>query len=74
MEGNELDVAHLPIDIQMGNPGLSKDSTANSTLAEAEKHHIRKVLESTGGNKTKTADLLGIALTTLYRKMEEYHI
>ena len=26
------------------------------------------------GNKTKTAELLGIALTTLYRKIEEYQI
>ncbi|MUT64230.1 helix-turn-helix domain-containing protein, partial [Vibrio parahaemolyticus] len=28
----------------------------------------------TRGNKTETARLLGIGLTTLYRKMEEYQI
>ncbi|MCU0374417.1 MAG: sigma-54 dependent transcriptional regulator [Chitinophagaceae bacterium] len=43
-------------------------------LASAEKMHIQKVLAHTGGNKTKAAELLNIALTTLYRKMETYHL
>lgn len=43
-------------------------------LASAEKAHIQKVLTHTGGNKTKAAELLNIALTTLYRKMETYHL
>ena len=41
---------------------------------EIEKLHIRKVLAHTKGNKTKTAELLGIGLATLYRKIEEYHL
>ncbi len=41
-------------------------------LASAEKIHIQKVLNYTNGNKTKAAELLNIALTTLYRKLEEY--
>ncbi|MEO6148699.1 MAG: sigma 54-interacting transcriptional regulator, partial [Mucilaginibacter sp.] len=43
-------------------------------LQSVEKHHIQKVLHHTHGNKTETARLLGIGLTTLYRKLEEYHI
>lgn len=43
-------------------------------LASAEKIHIQKVLNYTNGNKTETAKLLNIALTTLYRKLEEYKI
>lgn len=39
-----------------------------------EKQHIRKVLLYTKGNKAETARLLGIGLTTLYRKIEEYKI
>ncbi|WP_231489779.1 sigma-54 dependent transcriptional regulator [Pedobacter sp. Leaf170] len=39
-----------------------------------EKQHIKKVLAYTGGNKTETSRLLGIGLTTLYRKLEEYGI
>lgn len=41
-------------------------------LASAEKLHIQKVLNYTGGNKTETARLLNIALTTLYRKLDEF--
>jgi len=39
-----------------------------------EKYHIQKVLKHTNGNKTETARLLGIGLTTLYRKLEEYRL
>ncbi|WP_316841912.1 sigma-54 dependent transcriptional regulator [Pedobacter gandavensis] len=39
-----------------------------------ERQHINKVLKHTRGNKTEAARLLGIGLTTLYRKMEEYKI
>ena len=41
-------------------------------LASAEKLHIQKVLNYTNGNKTETARLLNIALTTLYRKLDDY--
>lgn len=41
-------------------------------LQSIEKQHIKKVLNYTRGNKTETARLLGIGLTTLYRKIEEY--
>jgi transcriptional regulator with PAS, ATPase and Fis domain len=39
-----------------------------------EKIHIQKILSLANGNKTKAAELLGIGLTTLYRKIEEYHL
>ena len=41
-------------------------------LASVEKHHIQKVLQHTNGYKPEAARLLGIGLTTLYRKMETY--
>jgi DNA-binding NtrC family response regulator len=43
-------------------------------LATLEKHHIRKVLSITNGNKTQAAKLLGIGLTTLYQKLKDYSI
>lgn len=43
-------------------------------LASVEKQHIKKILGHTGGNKTETARLLGIGLTTLYRKLDEYKL
>ena len=41
-------------------------------LVSVEKHHIQKVLQHTNGYKPEAARPLGIALTTLYRKMEAY--
>lgn len=53
---------------------IDSPESNTTSLAAMEKTHIQKILKLTKGNKTKTADLLGIGLTTLYRKMEEYHI
>ncbi len=43
-------------------------------LEDVEKNHILKVFESVNGNKTKTAEILGIGLTTLYRKLQSYGV
>ena len=37
-----------------------------------EKEAILKTLEETGGNRTRAADILGIGLRTLQRKLREY--
>lgn len=50
------------------------DSAEGFELAAMERRHIARVLEYTKGNKTETARLLKIGLTTLYRKIEEYKI
>ena len=42
------------------------------TLHDLEREYIGKVLESTKGNKTEAARILGVDRTTLYRKLEEY--
>jgi DNA-binding NtrC family response regulator len=43
-------------------------------LGEIERRHILHVLQREGGNRQKTAALLGIARRTLYRKLQEYGI
>lgn len=52
-------------------PSESNDSL---DLKSVERNHIVKVLKFTNGNKTETARLLKIGLTTLYRKIEEFGI
>ncbi|HEX8428170.1 sigma-54 dependent transcriptional regulator [Hymenobacter sp.] len=42
------------------------------TLRSMERNHIRSVLQEAHGNKTEAARILGVALTTLYRKIQEY--
>ena len=75
--GDTLTRSSLPIEIQQlqedGQTGALPILSAFS-LASAEKIHIQKVLNYTNGNKTETARLLNIALTTLYRKLDEYKI
>lgn len=69
-DGDILSTDTLPTDFQIQNSGIKLMSAFE--LASAEKLHIQKVLNYTNGNKTETARLLNIALTTLYRKIEEY--
>lgn len=44
------------------------------TLEEMEKRHIKQVLRMVNWNKTKAAELLGISLRNLYRKIEGYQL
>lgn len=69
-----MDVCDLPLEIQNAHYECSDDSAEGFELAAMERRHIARVLEYTKGNKTETARLLKIGLTTLYRKIEEYKI
>ena len=69
-DGPKILPEHLPYQIQTQN----ESSAQSLTLSSVEKRHIEKVLQYTKGNKTKAAEYLGIGLTTLYRKLEEYQI
>jgi len=72
-EGGFITVNSLPQEIRYA--GEKPESGLSAfDLASVEKLHIRKVLAYTKGNKTETARLLNIGLTTLYRKIEEYNI
>lgn len=62
----------LPIDMLSGETPIVCDDSLD--LKSVERNHIIKVLHHTHGNKTETARLLKIGLTTLYRKIEEYGI
>jgi DNA-binding NtrC family response regulator len=42
------------------------------TLDALEEQHIKKVLSNVGGDKVKAAQILGINLSTLYRKLARY--
>lgn len=44
------------------------------TMDEIERRAILEALERTGGNRTQAAELLGIGLRTLQRKLKEYRL
>jgi two-component system, NtrC family, response regulator len=74
-DNSELLPETLPIEMQ--HPVAKKQGSSTLSafdLASAEKLHIQKVMNYTNGNKAETARLLNIAVTTLYRKLEEYKI
>jgi DNA-binding NtrC family response regulator len=44
------------------------------TLEEVERRHIERVLEATGGNRPRAARILGINVSTIYRKLEKLNL
>jgi DNA-binding NtrC family response regulator len=50
------------------------DSSESLSLEDLEKRYILKVLRDNGWNKTKTAQILGIDSSTLYRKINRYEL
>jgi DNA-binding NtrC family response regulator len=77
VEGDILP-AHLPPGIREATPGLLASGDGEitvpigSTIAEVEKAVILRTLDTLGGNKTKTAQTLGISLKTLYTRLHQY--
>ena len=71
-DGGMLTLLNLPLELQTIQ--TKNISLSAFDLASVEKLHIQRILNHTNGNKTETARLLNIGLTTLYRKIEEYNI
>jgi transcriptional regulator with PAS, ATPase and Fis domain len=73
--GTTIEVADLPSAVR-GQPknlhGL--ELSPGMTLEDAERELIRRTLVYTGGNRTHSADLLGIGVRTLQRKIHSFGI
>ena len=69
---SKLTIESLPLEMQQLHYGQQTLSAFD--LASVEKLHLQRMLNHTKGNKTETAKLLNIGLTTLYRKIEEYKL
>jgi len=59
------------LEVQEALADMGTRERAVETLADAAEDQIRKILQATGGNKSKAAQLLGIERKTLYRKLEK---
>jgi DNA-binding NtrC family response regulator len=66
---NTIDIDLLPPEFRMVH-----FETDALDMESVEKQHIIKVLNHARGNKTETARLLNIGLTTLYRKLDQYKL
>lgn len=69
-EGDELTIRDLPSDFSMLSV-TARPSEGLLSLREHEEDYIRAVYTYTGNNKQRTAELLGISRTTLWRKLKE---
>jgi DNA-binding NtrC family response regulator len=74
--GGEIGVGALPdrVTEQRPEPLVSSRAPANPTLEAVERAYITWVLQSERGNKTRTAEVLGIDPSTLYRKLARYGV
>lgn len=77
-EGDLLDGKDLPERLCATDSPSQEEILLRSPLEEAaweaEASAIRNTLRATGGNRTKTAELLGISRKTLFNKMSRYGI
>ncbi len=72
--GSVIDVSDLPVAI--GRPrrvgALPAEATGDASLRDVERAYILSVIERTGGNKSRAAEILGLDRKTLYRKLDEF--
>jgi DNA-binding NtrC family response regulator len=66
VEDETIDVPDFPALMRFPGPN---PQAANRSLAEVEAEHIRHVLASVGGNRTRAAEILGIDRKTLREKL-----
>lgn len=67
-DGDTVDVADLP---ELMRFSALRGTGLTRTLAEVEREHILRVLESVDGNKTRAAGILGIDRKTLREKLKD---
>jgi len=79
-DGAPLDAGHLPPTFGKAQVQSTPVYDASivpvrvgSTVDEAERLLILRTLESTGQNKTRAAEILGVSLKTLHNKLKEYN-
>jgi len=69
--GDFIDISDLPENLQHRNPRLANDEDWYPlSLDEVRKHHIQRVLQRRHGNRLRTAQILGIGRTSLYRYLK----
>jgi DNA-binding NtrC family response regulator len=75
LSGDEIDLESLSAKISAGSDGAAEvRDTANfrPTLEETERRYISEIMRATGDDKAQAAHILGIDLSTLYRKLKRY--
>ncbi|HXG85130.1 MAG TPA: sigma-54 dependent transcriptional regulator [Pyrinomonadaceae bacterium] len=75
LSNEEINLESLPDKIKTGARNHFKTPDTENfrpTLEETERRYIMEILNSVGDDKTEAAHILGIDLSTLYRKLKRY--
>ncbi len=73
LSGDQIDVNDLPARLT-GNTSSAAGDDKFKSLDQVEREYILEVLESVSQDKAVAAKILGIDLSTLYRKLKRYEI
>jgi DNA-binding NtrC family response regulator len=71
-EGETIEATDLPEKLTRVRIAIRDLDKYEMTLDALEEDHIKKVLQKVSGDKAKAAQILGINLSTLYRKLARY--
>jgi DNA-binding NtrC family response regulator len=69
-----IDLDDLPASVRNANSGEKIVLSVGTSMFQAEKEMILATIAYCGGNKSKAADMLGMARKTLHRKVQEYQL
>ena len=75
LSGDEIDVDSLPAKVRRNTPGtfgIRDTAGIRPTLEEMERRYVLETMTAVGNDKAQAAHLLGIDLSTLYRKLKRY--
>jgi DNA-binding NtrC family response regulator len=61
-------------DFSSGVSSLSSTGSSPTSLRDVERQQILSALEQTGWHRGKTAEILGISPSTLYRRLRDYNL
>jgi DNA-binding NtrC family response regulator len=76
LSADEIDEGSLPPRIRSGAEGafeIRDPEGLRPTLEEIERRYILETLQAVGNDKSAAAEILGIDLSTLYRKLKKYN-
>jgi len=73
-EGEFINLQDLPQNLTGENKAPQSSSNLRDEMKLYEHHHIVRILEKANYDKNQAAQMLGIGLSSLYRKMEEFKI
>ena len=73
-DGGRIELQHLPLEVRSALEGGAQPRYRAEGDEDAERERILWALETTGGSLTRSADVLGMGRTTLWRKLKAFGI